>query len=551
MATILMAQPDPLSSADMPDPARRGPRLDHPIPLVAKVIFVALLIGALLFAGISVLADTQQVGEQMATGVFAFLAIALIIALGFEFVNGFHDTANAVATVIYTNSMPAPLAVVWSGFFNFLGVLLSSGAVAYTIITLLPVDLVLHVGSNAGYAMIFALLLAAVLWNLATWFVGLPNSSSHTLIGSVLGVGLGNQLLSGGSKTGTAGVDWAQAYNVFSGLLWSPLMGFACAFLLLAVMRRVFRNPKLYVEPNLDAPPPRGIRALLIFTCTAVSFFHGSNDGQKGMGLIMLILIGCAPTAYALNRTLPADAMPGFIATATTASVPFAARAGTIDPDAGRARATLTDALQHRNANTPQVYGAIVTLSKDLTQRIDGYGELAKVPAAATGNLRNDMYLVLDTTKIITKSKDAAKAFNPAELKAVAAYQANLEKGTRYIPFWVKAVVAIALGLGTMVGWRRIVKTVGERIGKTHMTYGMGAAAELVAASTIAFADRLAVPVSTTHILTSGVAGASVANGAGLQFATVRNMLLAWVLTLPAAMALSGGLYWLIRQFIG
>ena len=551
MASTLTVDPGLIPSAGEPDPARKGPRLDHPIPFAAKVIFAALLIGALLFAGFSIFTDTQQVGEQMATGVFAFLAVALIIALGFEFVNGFHDTANAVATVIYTNSMPAPLAVVWSGCFNFLGVLMSSGAVAYTIVTLLPVDLVLHVGSNAGYAMIFALLLAAVLWNLATWFVGLPNSSSHTLIGSVLGVGVANQFLTSGGRGGTAGVDWGQAYNVFSGLLWSPLMGFACAFLLLAVMKRVFRNPTLYVEPDTDAPPPRGIRALLIFTCTAVSFFHGSNDGQKGMGLIMLILIGCAPTAYALNRTLPADAMPGFLATANTASAPFVARAGAIDPDAGHARATLTTALQTRKADSPQVYGAIVTLSKDVGQRIAGYGELARVPAAATGNLRNDMYLVLDTTRLITKAKDAPKTFKPDELKAIGAYQTNLEQGTRYIPFWVKACVAIALGLGTMVGWRRIVKTVGERIGKTHLTYGMGAAAELVAASTIAFADRLAVPVSTTHILTSGVAGASVANGAGLQFATVRNMILAWVLTLPAAMALSGGLYWLIRQLVG
>jgi len=551
MLSTMAAESGPISPAGEPEPAQRGPRLDHPIPLAAKVIFAALLIGALLFAGVSILADTQQVGEQMASGVFVFLVVALIIALGFEFVNGFHDTANAVATVIYTNSMPAPLAVAWSGFFNFLGVLLSSGAVAYTIVTLLPVDLVLHVGSNAGYAMIFALLLAAVLWNLATWFVGLPNSSSHTLIGSVLGVGVANQLIAAGSKGGTAGVDWAQAYNVFSGLFWSPLMGFVGAFILLAIMRRVIRNPKLYSPPDTDAPPPRGIRALLIFTCTAVSFFHGSNDGQKGMGLIMLILIGCAPTAYALNRTLPASSMPGFVATAATASAPFVARAGAIDPDADHARAALTEALQTRQADTPQVYGAIVTLSKDVTQRIAGYGALAKVPAAATGNLRNDMYLVLDTTKLITKAKDAPKTFKPDELKAIGAYQANLEHGTRYIPFWVKACVAIALGLGTMVGWRRVVKTVGERIGKTHLTYGMGAAAELVAAGTIAFADKLAVPVSTTHILTSGVAGASVANGAGLQFATVRNMVLAWVLTLPAAMALSGGLYWAMRQFIG
>ena len=550
MATDLTADSGQMPLAGEPAPSARGPRLDQPNHPIVKFVFVALIIGALGYAGYSILVDTSHVGEQMATHVFAFLIVALVIALGFEFVNGFHDTANAVATVIYTNSMPAPLAVMWSGAFNFLGVLLSSGAVAYTIVTLLPVDLVLHVGSSSGYAMIFALLFAAVLWNLATWYVGLPNSSSHTLIGSVLGVGLANQLISSGSKGGTAGVDWSQAYGVLSGLFWSPLIGFVCAYLLLWLMKAVIRTPSLYEEPAGDAPPPGPIRALLIFTCTLVSFFHGSNDGQKGMGLIMLILIGCAPTAYALNRTMPASASAAFIETAKTGVAPFAARAGTADPSTDHARVTLVAALQQRKADDARVYGAITTLSGDISQRIQSYGTISNIPAAATGNLRNDMYLVLDTSKLITKAKDAGARFRPDELKAIDGYQKNLEQGTRYIPIWVKLAVAIALGLGTMVGWRRIVKTVGERIGKTHLTYGMGAAAELVAGVTIAFADRMAVPVSTTHILTSGVAGASLANRAGLQFRTIRNMVLAWVLTLPAAMLLSGGLYWILLQFV-
>lgn len=550
MATDLTADSGQVPLAAGPGLNPRGPRLDQPNHPIAKFVFAALIVGALGYAGYSILVDTSHVGEQMATHVFAFLIVALVIALGFEFVNGFHDTANAVATVIYTNSMPAPLAVMWSGTFNFLGVLLSSGAVAYTIVTLLPVDLILHVGSNAGYAMIFALLLAAVLWNLATWYVGLPNSSSHTLIGSVLGVGFANQLISSGSKGGTAGVDWSQAYNVLSGLFWSPLIGFACAFLLLWLMKKLVRVPSLYEAPQGDAPPPGPVRALLIFTCTLVSFFHGSNDGQKGMGLIMLILIGCAPTAYALNRTMPASASAAFMETARTGVAPFSSRAGAADPNTDHARTTLIAALQQRKADDARVYGAIATLSGDISQRIQGYGTISNIPAAATANLRNDMYLVLDTSKLITKAKDAGTRFRPDELKAIDGYQKNLEQGTRYIPLWVKLAVAIALGLGTMVGWRRIVKTVGERIGKAHLTYGMGAAAELVAGLTIAFADKLAVPVSTTHILTSGVAGASLANRAGLQFRTIRNMVLAWVLTLPAAMILSGGLYWILLQFV-
>ncbi|MHA6719280.1 inorganic phosphate transporter [Sphingomonas sp. RS6] len=536
MATLAMEQAPPA-------PAGRSPRFDYETHPIAKALFGIVIVGGLAFAGWSVLTDTRGVGEELAFGVFAFLGLALLIALGFEFVNGFHDTANAVATVIYTNSMPAHLAVVWSGVFNFLGVMVSSGAVAYSIITLLPVDLILNVGSASGFAMIFALLLAAVLWNLGTWYIGLPNSSSHTLIGSVLGVGFANQLISAGSRGGTAGVDWSQAQKVLTGLWMAPLIGFGAALLLLLVMRMLVRNPKLYRTPEGNTPPPWGIRSLLVFTCTAVSFSHGSNDGQKGMGLIMLILIGCAPTAYALNRTLPASSTPAFVETARSASAAFDARSGGIVMPTDRARATLTQALQQRKADSPAVFAALESLSEDLTQRVASYGSLSKVPAEATSNVRNDMYLVLDSTKLAIKKPDS---FKPAEIAKLKRYQKTLEEGTRFIPLWVKIVVALALGLGTMIGWKRIVVTVGEKIGKQHMTYGMGASAELVAAGTILAADNFGLPVSTTHILSSGVAGASVASGAGLQSRTIRNLAMAWLLTLPAAMALSGGLYWLM-----
>ncbi|AXJ94457.1 MULTISPECIES: inorganic phosphate transporter [unclassified Sphingomonas] len=533
----------------------RGPHLDARLHPAGRWIFLAVLIGALGYAGFSVLTDTAEVGEQMATGVFLFLGLALLIALGFEFVNGFHDTANAVATVIYTHALPAPVAVVWSGFFNFLGVLTSSGAVAYSIVTLLPVDLILHVGSLGGFAMIFALLLAAIIWNLATWAAGLPNSSSHALIGSILGVGLANQLLARG-LSGTSGVDWHQAQKIFITLLVSPLVGFAGALLLMLVMKRFFRDPTLYREPPADRPPSRGIRGLLIFTCTAVSFAHGSNDGQKGMGLIMLILIGCAPTAYALNRTVPDSATPAYVAEARQAAATFAAHDGNARPaSVDAARATITQALSVRRVDQPAVYGALAALSNDVGARIGDYGALSRVPAAAAPNLRADMYLVLDASKQIVADEGAKSRFSAAELDGIKRYGGRLEQGTRYIPLWVKVTVAIALGLGTMVGWKRIVVTVGEKIGKTHLTYGMGVSAELMAASTILLADRLGMPVSTTHVLSSGVAGASVGNGAGLQWRTVRNMATAWFLTLPAAMLLAGLLYWAlltgIRVFAG
>ena len=522
------------------EPSAAARRFDKPAHPLARVLFFALVVAGFVYAGASVVWDTQQVGEQLAGGVFLFLALALLIALGFEFVNGVHDTANAVATVIYTNAMPAHFAVVWSGFFNFLGVMLSSGAVAYSIVTLLPVDLILNVGSGAGFAMIFALLLAAVAWNLATWYVGLPNSSSHTLIGSVLGVGLANQLINSGTS-GTAGVDWSQATKVLTGLWMAPLIGFTAAALLLLVLRYVVRNPRLMTAPEGDAPPPTGIRALLIFTCTAVSFSHGSNDGQKCMGLIMLILIGCAPTAYALNRTLPASDTPAFVASAQ-ASAQVLRQQGAAPMAIDNARPVLKSALERRALVSPNAYGAIIAVSQDLSQRVQGYGALSRVPASAAENIRNDMYLVLESIRMVGKSP--AAGLSDPEKAALGDYQSRLEKGTRYIPLWVKVAVALALGLGTMIGWKRIVVTVGEKIGKQHMTYGMGASAELVAAATILAADRFGLPVSTTHILSSGVAGASVASGHGLQRRTLIQLAAAWLLTLPVAMLLSGLLYW-------
>ncbi|MBV8973423.1 MAG: inorganic phosphate transporter [Sphingomonadaceae bacterium] len=525
--------------------------MDHKVHPGAVGAFLLVLIGGLAFAGYSIFDDTSKVGENLALGAFGFLGLALLIALGFEFVNGFHDTANAVATVIYTHSLKPVVAVVWSGCWNFIGVLTSSGAVAYSIITLLPVDLILNVGSAGGYAMIFALLIAAVTWNLGTWWFGLPNSSSHALIGSVLGVGLANQLLSAGGTGGTAGVEWGQATNVLLALLVSPLIGFIGAFLLLRLMKTVVRNPELYREPKADAPPPTGIRALLIFTCTAVSFAHGGNDGQKGMGLIMLILIGVAPTAYALNRTMPDGSTPKFIEASAAARSVLDPKAGGATPAPDVALKTLNDALRTKKTDAPEVYAALSAVSTAIDGELKAYGSIKQVPAGATKNVRNEMYLVYDTLRLVTKDDDKAKAAFPnGGDKKLKDYQKLLENGTRFIPRWVKISVALALGLGTMIGWKRIVVTVGEKIGKTHLTYGMGASAELMAASTILLAQAKGLRVSTTHILSSGVAGTMVADGAGLQASTVRNIALAWVTTLPAAMAIAGVLYWLFLTVV-
>ncbi|HEY2662513.1 MAG TPA: inorganic phosphate transporter, partial [Caulobacteraceae bacterium] len=393
---------------DIALPSGSGPvghRLNQRPPLAAGAVFLLLLGGGLGYGAFGLVHDIHSVGEPVAFGVFALLGLALLIALGFEFVNGFHDTANAVATVIYTHSLPPLVAVVWSGLFNFAGVMVSTGAVAYGIITLLPVELILQVGSTAGYAMIFALLIAAIIWNLGTWAMGIPNSSSHALIGSIMGVGLSNQLMAPSGQA-TSGVDWSQAVNVFRALLFSPLIGFVSAALLLLVMKVLVRNKTLYEAPTSDQPPPWWIRGLLILTCTSVSFAHGGNDGQKGMGLIMLILIGAAPTAYALNRTLPDSAAPAFERTAEAAGVAFRAHAvGFPAPNTVVARAEVGDALRTHKLNDPKIFAALAVLSTDIEAQVQTYGSLRHVPAAETPNLRNDMYLCGDAVRLLTKDK--------------------------------------------------------------------------------------------------------------------------------------------------
>ncbi|MEI7052513.1 inorganic phosphate transporter [Pseudomonas koreensis] len=533
----------PSLTAARPTSADGGrPALDKKPGPFTYVVFFAVLAMGMLFTAYSLMHDMHELGTTVTTWTpFLLLGVALLIALGFEFVNGFHDTANAVATVIYTHSLPPNVAVVWSGFFNFLGVLLSSGAVAFGIIALLPVELILQVGSSAGFAMIFALLIAAILWNLGTWWLGLPASSSHTLIGSIIGVGVANALMHG--RDGTSGVDWAQATKIGYALLLSPLVGFGCAALLLLAMRAFIKNRALYKAPEGNNPPPWWIRGLLIATCTGVSFAHGSNDGQKGMGLIMLILVGTLPMAYALNRTMPADQALQFAAVAEVTQQALVKN--TPLPAPADPRPVLSDYVRSKQA-TPQLIPALAALTGHIGEEVKGYGSLSKVPAEAMGNVRNDMYLASESIRLMDKNK--VGNFDADTTDKLQLFKQQIDNATRFIPLWVKIAVAIALGLGTMVGWKRIVVTVGEKIGKTHLTYAQGASAETVAMLTIGAADMFGLPVSTTHVLSSGVAGTMVANGGGLQMKTIRNLLMAWVLTLPAAILLSGSLYWLFTQ---
>ena len=504
-------------------------------------IFGVVLVIGLIYAVTHLMSDLTVV-QATSIRPFIFLAGALFIALGFEFVNGFHDTANAVATVIYTHSLEPHLAVVWSGFWNFAGVLLSSGAVAFGILSLLPVELILQVGSGAGFAMVFSLLVAAVVWNLGTWYLGLPASSSHTLIGSIIGVGLANQLMA--VKTATSGVDWGQAANIGRSLLVSPLFGFAVAAGLLLLSKAMIKDPVLYEAPKGEEPPPFWIRCLLILTCTAVSFAHGSNDGQKGMGLIMLILIGIVPTAYALNRAIPASQTADFVAVSQQAVKvmdQYVSKAASI----GDPQAEIQEFVRSRKY-TPNTTLALRQIINDISNELRIYGEMAKVPPTMMRNFRNDMYLVSESLRLMQKS--GQPPLTESDQKVLTNYKSHIDKATKFIPGWVKVAVALALGMGTMVGWKRIVVTVGEKIGKDHLSYGQGAAAEITAAATIAAADHFGLPVSTTHVLSSGVAGTMTANRSGLQLETVRNIALAWVLTLPASIMLAGFLFWVFRS---
>jgi PiT family inorganic phosphate transporter len=526
------------------EPAKqRGPKLDHATNPLAAILFMGVVGAAILFAAYSIYSDIDAAGVKISSILpFLLLFVALLIALGFEFVNGFHDTANAVATVIYTRSLPANIAVVWSGVFNLLGVLWSSGAVAFGIISLLPVELILQVGSSAGFAMVFALLIAAIIWNLGTWSFGLPASSSHTLIGSVIGVGITNALLHG--RSGTSGVDWTQATSIGKALLFSPLFGFGLAAILLLVVKFLIPSKELFAEPKGDQPPPPWIRGILVLTCTLVSFFHGSNDGQKGMGLIMLILIGTVPTTYALNRAMPASQIEKFVANSQAASAIIGAKATGYNV-LGNPRPAVTAYVAEHQINEG-TYPSLAVLVTDIAKQVTQYGSIAKMPADQVGNTRNDMYLVSEAIRFLVKDKE--NDLNAQDIATLNAYKGSLDSATKFIPGWVKIVVAIALGLGTMVGWKRIVITVGEKIGKTHLTYAQGACAEITAAATIAAADGYGLPVSTTHVLSSGIAGTMAANGSGLQWSTIRNIALAWVLTLPAAMALSGTLYFIFSH---
>lgn len=542
--SLVMATPTPHHSSSEPSNysavEQKNPRFFMPI-------FVGIIVGVLVYVGISLSQDLSHLPALGMTAI-VLLGLALLIALGFEFVNGFHDTANAVATVIYTNALPAPVAVIWAGFCNFLGVMLSSGAVAYGIIALLPVELIMNVNSGAGFAMIFAMLLSAILWNLGTWYLGIPASSSHTLIGSILGVGVMNYILH--YHTGDAsGVDMAQVTKVAYALFFSPLIGFILALILFLCVKTIFKKQSTLFQPPVGkTPPPLPIRAMQILTCTGVSFVHGSNDGQKGMGLIMLILIAVAPMAYSLNQQLNQKDIQQFQQLARQTSQVFIVQSNDIPSTLTNPQAEhiLTQYIQNKQHNE-LIHPALSHVSRKLSHDLAQYQNIRDIPEQKVDELRNELYLSMSALKLLDKQKHLAN-FSPEQQQTIKSYRQSIDGFLQYIPDWVKIAVAFALGMGTMVGWKRIVVTVGEKIGKNRLSYGQGISAELVSISTIAGASAFGMPVSTTQVLNSAVAGTMVGNKSGLNFSTIKSILSAWVLTLPTTIILSGCLYWLLLK---
>lgn len=457
------------------------------------------------------------------------LLVCLIAACGFEFVNGFHDTANAVATVIYTNSLKPWVAVIWSGFWNFFGVILGGVSVAVGIINLLPVESLVDQNVAHSIAMVMALLISAIFWNLLTWYFGIPCSSSHTLIGSILGVGIAYSLLPGVTE---AAVNWTKAKEIGLSLLISPMFGFSMTIILMFILRSVTKKTEygdsLFKEPKKNAPPPLWIRIILILTCTSVSYSHGSNDGQKGVGLVMLILIGIVPAYFALNSNISPTSISGSMikieqVVRSIDATPLS------EPDKRKWQQTIDLAA---NANS-KIANVITVESIAKEDRFLVRKDIMIIDRNIKDLLGKEELIISDADRDLLK----------AEMKSV-------KKITDYSPTWVIMMIAVSLGLGTMIGWKRIVKTIGEKIGKEHLTYAQGASAELIAASTIAVSTNLGLPVSTTHVLSSGIAGSMVANKGikNLQADTVRNILLAWFLTLPVVMILSGTLFLLFRS---
>jgi phosphate/sulfate permease len=461
------------------------------------------------------------------TSLTILLIVCLLAACIFEFINGFHDTANAVATVIYTNSLKPHVAVVWSGIWNAIGVFAGGIAVAMGISNLLPVEILTDTNIYHNVALIISLLLTAIMWNLGTWYFGIPCSSSHTLVGSILGVGLTYSFIA--EKPGNY-VNWAKASEIGMSLFISPLFGFSLAILLMYTLRQVLKKKTIFKEPDGNNPPPFWIRLILLLTCTSVSFSHGSNDGQKGVGLMMLILIAIVPTYFTIDTSREPYEFKKNIS-----SIEYVLNK--VNP----AYLDLSDSFE---------YVKVKRYVGELKVQMDTTKDFNAIDVTSKYNIRKDLIVLGKSTKKLLDSESIN--LSVMDKKALKHEVTALKSLTDYAPYWVILMISISLGLGTMIGWKRIVVTIGEKIGKQHLTYAQGASSEIVAAGTITLSTYLGLPVSTTQVLSSGIAGSMVASKGikNLQGGTIRNIAIAWILTLPVCITVSGLLYYILRMIL-
>jgi len=485
------------------------------------------------------------------------LGLALLFVLFYEAINGFHDTANAVATVIYTKALKERLAVLMAGIFNFFGVLLGGLSVAYAIVHLLPTDLLLNVSSAHGLAMVFSILLAAIIWNLGTWYLGIPASSSHTLIGSIIGVALANAFITDTSIIDALNIP--KMIQIFLSLIISPIVGLVMAGLMIFILRKLWKRKKngkkrerIFMTPEQreklygKKKPPFWIRIMLIVSAAGVSFSHGANDGQKGIGLLMLVLMGVAPAGFIVNMSASTYEITNTRNAINNIEEYFITHQSTLDEVIGKQPLVNTDIaateLTKYHCDFSRSFTTI-HIAKSLFQNINDYEALS---VDQRSQARRILICLSDTVAHVAKRPEVSSD----DKRYLNSLKNNLLETVEYAPIWIIIAVASALAIGTMIGWRRVAITIGEKIGKKGMTYAQGVSAQVTTALSIGVASYTGMPVSTTQVLSSSVAGTMLVDGGGVQSKTIKSIALTWVLTLPISILLSASLFWLAQKLI-
>ncbi|CAL4325746.1 Low-affinity inorganic phosphate transporter 1 [Buchnera aphidicola (Eriosoma grossulariae)] len=479
---------------------------------------------------------------------FYFLILSLIFVCVYEIVNGFHDIANSVITVIYTRSMSSNIAVIMASVFNFFGVILGGLSIAYTIVHLLPIEVLLNLSFFHRFLVIFFILLVVMLLNLFSWYYRLPSSSSHALIGSIIGIGFANSILFHCSLLNSINVIHIK--NIFIVLICSPFFGFFIALFFVFLLRSlkmilkynniINMDPVFYKNKFNKTRPPFLIQMTLILSAIGLSYAHGSNDGQKSIGLIMLILMSILPGYFVLNlNSAPVEIIH------TQKSIKY-----------------FKEYYQLNNLHAMNSYS--VSIKKHFYSKYSYYDDPFLSSMNYVNHIMNNVsnYRQLGITERIyihrllllisnhINKKLILSNINQGDKIFLKKLQFNILKSTEYAPLWIIFMVAFFLSIGSIIGWRRISVTIGKKIGQKNMTYGQAISIQMTSSISIGLANYVGFPVSTTHISSSAVMGVMLISRGGIQLKTVKNIFLAWVLTIPISIFLSGLLYWMLFKIL-